>query len=62
MNAIGVTSHDDAKYMSFKVNVPRSHFDKMFDPDMWPEGVGVHKYVYPVKRANKQECLRWEDY
>ncbi len=46
VNAISVTAHDDAKYMSFKVTVPRSHFDKMFDPDMWPVGVGVRK-LYP---------------
>jgi hypothetical protein len=44
-------SHQNAKYKSFKLSVPKSEYDKLFDENLWPEGIMIRKYVPP--RANK---------
>ncbi len=50
IRAIERTSHEESKYMSFKISAPVSQYLKLFDPDLWPQGVGVRKYVPPSRR------------
>ena len=46
-------SHDMAKYKSFKLTVPVDQFSKLFDEDLWPEGVRVRKYSQPWEREKE---------
>ncbi len=40
-------SHPDAKGNSFKLSVPASQFDRLFDEDLWPAGVKIRIYRAP---------------
>jgi hypothetical protein len=48
-------SHEDAKYKSFKLTVPKSEFAKLFDVSIWPNGVGVRKYIPPSKEEKQTD-------
>ena len=34
----------DAQWKSFKLTVPRSQFDHLFDSNVWPEGICVRRF------------------
>jgi hypothetical protein len=38
---------EDAKFKSFRLNVPKPQFSRLFDDSLWPSGVGIRKYVSP---------------
>lgn len=40
-------SHPDAKCKSFKLSVPASQFDRLFDGNIWPAGVKIRVYRAP---------------
>ena len=42
-------SHKDAKFMSFKATVTTSDYDKVFDSQLWPEGIRIRDYVRPKR-------------
>lgn len=44
---IDCISNPNAKYKSFKVQINLADNDKMFNPDMWPEGIRVRKFIPP---------------
>ena len=37
-------SHDEAKYKSFKLSVPKDEFSRLLDGGMWPENILVRKF------------------
>ena len=37
-------SHPQAQFKSYKLAVPRSEFNKLFDENLWPKGVYVRTY------------------
>ena len=49
MISVKCVSHKDAMFKSFKISVPKSDLDKMFDEAMWPDGVRVRKFISPRK-------------
>jgi hypothetical protein len=51
---IKCVSHDDSKFKSFKLTVPKSQFAKLFDDSIWPSGVGVRKYIPPPKEDKQK--------
>ena len=40
-------SHPEARFKSFKLSVPASQFERLFDEKLWPEGVVVRIYMTP---------------
>ena len=40
-------SHPEAMYKSFKLSVPVSQYENLFDDGLWPSGVCVRKYIPP---------------
>ena len=40
-------SHPEARFKSFKLSVPASQFERLFDEKLWPEGVVVRIYATP---------------
>ncbi len=44
-------SHMEAKYKSFQLTVPRAEFSRLFDSNIWPEGICVRKF------RSKQQSL-----
>ena len=40
-------SHPEARFKSFKLSVPASQFERLFDEKLWPEGVVVRIYTTP---------------
>ena len=45
-------SKENSKHKSFKLSVPLSHFKRLFDDQMWPEGIRVRRYYPPKGRDN----------
>jgi hypothetical protein len=51
--ALEIVSKDCARNRSFRVTVPFDQLDLVFDPTIWPSGVGVRYYVKrDAKRAS----------
>ena len=48
-------SNPEAKFQSFKLTVPLPEFDKLFQASLWPEGIGIRKFV--LSRKDFQEQL-----
>lgn len=48
VRALNQVSNPSAAYKSFRLTVPKSDFDILFDPSLWPEGVRVRRY-FPRK-------------
>ena len=40
-------SNQNAKFKSFKLSVPMSEFDRLFEDDLWPEGIRVRRFIPP---------------
>ena len=40
-------SHPEARFKSFKLSVPASQFERLFDEKLWPEGVVVRMFRTP---------------
>ena len=40
-------SHPEARFKSFKLSVPTSQFERLFDEKLWQEGVVVRIYTTP---------------
>ncbi len=40
-------SHPNAKFKSFKLTVPMSQYENLFNDQLWPDGICVRKYVAP---------------
>ena len=38
-------SHKDAKYKSFKLEVSKDDYNKLFSEDAWPNGICVKQYI-----------------
>jgi hypothetical protein len=38
------TSHNDAKYNSFKLSVPRESADSVLNPEFWPKGIYIRRW------------------
>ena len=45
-------SHPQAQFKSYKLAVPRSEFNKLFDENLWPKGVCVRTY-WSQKQGSK---------
>ena len=45
-------SNPDSKFKSFKLTVPMSEFNDLFDGSLWPFGVRVRKYIPPKREAS----------
>ena len=45
-------SNPDAKFKSFKISVPVSQCNTMFNPDIWPAGIRVRKFYHPKNVSN----------
>ena len=43
----GCISHPDGRFKFFKLSVPASQFERLFDEKLWPEGVVVRIYMTP---------------
>jgi hypothetical protein len=48
VRALHCVSNAEARYKSFRLTVPLSDFDIVFDGSLWPEGVRVRRY-FPRK-------------
>lgn len=40
-------SHKEAAFKSYKLSVPVSEYNNLFDDNIWPEGVRIRKFVSP---------------
>ena len=38
-------SHKDAKYKSFKLEISKDDYNKLFSEDAWPNGICVKQYI-----------------
>ena len=47
INSIECISNANARFKSFKVTTTVSKFDELFNPEMWPTGICVRKYIPP---------------
>jgi hypothetical protein len=47
-------SHPDAMHNSFKVTVPSSQLHQILDPEIWPVGVCIRRFIHP-KTKHKEE-------
>ena len=45
-NDIEKKSHEMAKRSSYRISVPTAFLDKALDPDVWPLGVKVRKFIH----------------
>jgi hypothetical protein len=36
---------------SFKITIPVSQLHKIMDPEMWPEGIRVRKFIAPKAKT-----------
>ena len=44
---LSCVSHNEAKFKSFKLTVPKSEFGDLFDGSLWAQGVRVRPYTTP---------------
>ena len=44
---IECVSNPNAKYKSFKLSVAASEFPKLFNDEIWPDGVKIRKFISP---------------
>ena len=44
VRSLEMMSKPDAQWKSFKLTVPRSQFDSLFDSNVWPEGICVRRF------------------
>ena len=51
--SLDCVSKGDSKHKSFKLSVSLSQFKRLFDEQMWPEGIRVRRYYPPKDRYNK---------
>lgn len=49
---LACVSHPDSKHKSFRLSVPASHYKDLLDPELWPIGVKVRKYVTPSSQRS----------
>lgn len=47
-----ITSHQEAKFTSFKLTVPISEMNKVIDPENWPSGISVRRYFNRHQTSN----------
>jgi hypothetical protein len=50
-NDVCLLSNPEARFNSFRVDVPLNMMDKVMDDSMWPEGIRIRKY-FPPKTDN----------
>ena len=48
-------SHKDAKYKSFKLEVSKDDYTKLFSEDAWPNGICVKQYISKRKAIDSSE-------
>ena len=53
MCSLVCVSKEDSKFKSFKLSVPLSQFKRLFDNQMWPEGIRVRQFYMPKGKDNK---------
>ena len=46
-------SNEMAKFKSFKLSVPLSEFNDLFNESIWPYGVRIRKYITPRSGVNE---------
>lgn len=51
IRALECVSHESATFKSFRLQVPRSQFENLFDGNLWPGGVRVRQYI-PRRKDN----------
>ena len=51
--SLACVSKEDSKFKSFKLSVPLSQFKRLFDNQMWPEGIRVRRFYMPKGKDNK---------
>ena len=44
INYFKCVSHEDAKFKSFMLSVPKYEFSRLFDTNLWPEGICVRQF------------------
>ena len=47
VRSFSCTSHQEAKYKSFKLEVSVNDFNNLFDDELWPAGVRIRKFIPP---------------
>lgn len=48
VNELDCISHPDSRYKSFRLSVPSRSLEDVLDPELWPSGVKVRKYIAPA--------------
>ena len=46
-------SKEDSKFKSFKISVPLFQFKRLFDNQVWPDGIRVRRFYMPKGKDNK---------
>ena len=57
VSKLDCVSHAEAQFRSFRLTVPKSEFNELFDPALWPSGVHVRQYV-----SRKTRLTNWDDW
>ena len=52
---ISCISNPNARFKSFKLKVPATEFQKLFNETLWPEGVRIRKFIRPRDVFNKED-------
>jgi hypothetical protein len=58
VNNIESTSHENAMFKSFRVNLNYSDFDKVMDSNLWPPDVGCRRYTRPRRQMENSLTSR----
>ncbi len=47
IRSIELKSNPEAKYDSFRIEIRVSDMSKVLDPNMWPTGINVRRFIKP---------------
>ena len=52
VRGLSCVSHENSKFKSFKLTVPMSEYNELFNENMWPCGIKIRKYVPPRREVS----------
>ena len=52
-------SHDLAANKSFQLTIPLADYSKIFNSDIWPEGIKVRPFIHSRKAQNAKQTDTW---
>lgn len=53
VKCIQLRSNRPDEYSSFKVSVPSSEFEKLKDPNLWPEGTRINNFLFRLMKNHQ---------